>query len=1031
MGNKSVIVGWTGRLSLERFCEAAGAFGANLEIVSRVPLPEFGASVLLTHNFSDIVKLLFGRLARYKIAYVDWASTGGRSRNLTCLLIACVLSAGSVKIVKDGDLINTGDFLVDGVKRLFGRYALACIWMEIAAGAISLLATFKRQLYALFYPVITLLVISFARREHSQTRMAEVASKYGRVDFWLSRSRLRSRSFLIAGFYGALFASAGLLVYPALLVCRVLRVWRRPLDSRTTILLVSHECRLNGAPQSLLTLLAGIDRKEFRPLLLVPGEGQLADAARSLGIDVYVAPLSQILMQRPNRVAMIRHFLRLLVSIGPVMSLITRERVSRIHINVAVTPDAALAGKLLAIPVIWHFRETIGATRWNHFQVRVLRWFSSLVVCNSEFTRTRIAGLGCPYTHSVTLHNCIDDKFALWRTARAEVRRELKVAADTVLIGCVGQITHDKGQDTFVRSAGLIAKSHPKVRFALVGTLENAPYVAELRRMAAEAGIEDRVLFVGFRTDIGRVMSAFDIHVTPSRWDEPFGRVALESMLLGAVSVVSNRGGLPEIVQSGESGVVFDAEDAEALARALATLIEDPKERERLSENGVARARAEFSGLRHVDDFQHLLRYPVPPSGVGRVTAAWRRLAKVLPVRLRASAWCVPAYLVLAVLVPVVWSIAIASFLLALPFALVGGGMARRSAKCKSVAVLAYQAKRNASTRFRVTRLFDQMPDKGVKAKIFYPSGDRLGDLFYSSLFYGDHPYLKDFYYYVIIFPARLYGIACSLFYRSVLIQYELFYEGPMLLERLVLTLHPHVLYDYDDSLFAFQRYAKELPKILPRFRHVVVGNDYLADYTQKFNKRITLIPTCPDQVDTEHVVQKGKKLVIGWVGNPANLSYLRMLKGPIGRLSARHDIELLVISAGPYQLQWFGLEGLPIRRRQWALQRELADLQEMDIGVMPVDEDEVGRGKCGFKALQYMAVNVATVASPVGVNADIVRHGESGYLADNEEEWEQYLERLIEDETLRKLLGASGCRAVKRGFDQGDQVDRWIELIE
>ncbi|GLQ88081.1 hypothetical protein GCM10007898_16500 [Dyella flagellata] len=251
-----------------------------------------------------------------------------------------------------------------------------------------------------------------------------------------------------------------------------------------------------------------------------------------------------------------------------------------------------------------------------------------------------------------------------------------------------------------------------------------------------------------------------------------------------------------------------------------------------------------------------------------------------------------------------------------------------------------------------------------------------------------------------------------------------------MLLERLVLWLHPCVYYDYDDSLFAFPRYAKELPKILPRFCRVVVGNDYIAEYTRKFNANITLIPTCPDQIEKRNAASTKKRLVIGWVGNPANLGYLRTLKRPIERLSERHDIELLVISAGPYQLQWFDLEGLPIRRRQWAMHRELEDLQEMDIGVMPVDEDEVGWGKCGFKALQYMAVGVPTIASPVGVNAAIVKHGECGFLASNEREWEQYLEELVVNANLRSNFGEAGRRKVAQSFDQDAQVSCWIALI-
>ncbi|WP_333677091.1 glycosyltransferase family 4 protein [Dyella sp.] len=1031
MSSKNVIVGWTGRLSLDRFCEVAGLMDDRPEIVSRIPLQGMDANVLVAVRVQEVVALLVSRFGRYKVAYVDWTSNGGRFRNLVCFFIAYLLSAGSVKIVEDGNLTNTGNFFSRQVRRLYDKDMAIYVTLILCANLAAIVVRAKKIVWGIFYPLIMLCSISFGERAHLQEKMAEHSARYGRIDYWLSQANFKRKPLLIAIAYGALFAAWTVPMYAMLLILRVFRGMTRPVDPRTAILFVSHECRLNGAPQSLLTLLAGLDRKEFRPLLLVPSEGQLADAARAIGVDVYITPLSQVLMQRPNRFALCRHFVRLLVSIGAIMGLIVRERVSRVHINVAVTPDAALAGRLLVVPVVWHFRETIGVSRWSRFQIWVLKRFSSLVVCNSEFTRARIAELGCPYTRSITLHNCIDDKFGGWRHSRAEVRRELKIPESTVLVGCVGQITSDKGQDIFVRSAGLVAKDHPDVRFVLVGTLENAEYVAELRRIAAEQGIEDRLLFLGFRTDIGRIISALDIHVTPSRWDEPFGRVALESMALGAVSIVSDRGGLPEIVQNGESGLVFASEDVDGLARLLNELVSNPEERHNLASKGLEHARAEFSSLRHVDDFQHLIRYPFHPERTGRFNSMWRRLAPVLPRRLRANLWCVPAYLLLLVIVLMVWSISISCFLAALPFALFAGWAARHLHCSGDIAVLAYQTKRNASTRFRVTRLFDRMRAFGVKSKVFYPSNEWLGDIFYSSLFYGEHPYLKDFYYYAIIFPVRLYGIICCLFYRSVLIQYELFYEGPMWLERLVIRLHPRVYYDYDDSLFAFSRYAKELPKILPRFHHIVVGNAYLADYTQKFNSNVTLIPTCPDQTSERIPVSEDKRLVIGWVGNPANLSYLRMLRKPIEELSKRYNIEVLVVSAGPYQLQWFGLQGLPIRRRQWALYRELSDLQDMDIGVMPVDEDEIGRGKCGFKALQYMAAGVPTIASPVGVNAEIVEHLKNGFLANSESEWTEYMERLIDDKALRIRFGVIGREKVAQTFDQDQQVNRWIVLID
>ena len=139
--------------------------------------------------------------------------------------------------------------------------------------------------------------------------------------------------------------------------------------------------------------------------------------------------------------------------------------------------------------------------------------------------------------------------------------------------------------------------------------------------------------------------------------------------------------------------------------------------------------------------------------------------------------------------------------------------------------------------------------------------------------------------------------------------------------------------------------------------------------------------------------------------------------------LAERYPLELFIASGKD-----FHHEGkLKIRNERWTLEREIAFLQEADIGLMPLEDTPRARGKCSFKALQYMGTGTPVVLSPVGMNCDVVQSGITGFLADSPEEWEQALEKLIGDEAERERLG----RAARDFVDQQYSIDAWYPAIK
>ncbi len=207
--------------------------------------------------------------------------------------------------------------------------------------------------------------------------------------------------------------------------------------------------------------------------------------------------------------------------------------------------------------------------------------------------------------------------------------------------------------------------------------------------------------------------------------------------------------------------------------------------------------------------------------------------------------------------------------------------------------------------------------------------------------------------------------------------------------------------------LRAFQD-KNQTEKISSRSKAVVVGNAYLKKLALQYNSNVSIIPT---PVDTGRFmpgktksVRKGDEVVIGWMGVAGGLEYVRLLEKVFRDLSKRYSIRLkLITRLGNESFRW---DAVPIDYREWSYQSEVREMEECDIGIMPLRDDEWSRGKCSLKLLQYMAMGLPSVSSRIGNNAEVIEDGVDGFLAQEPEEWFEKLSRLIEDQILRKNMG-------------------------
>jgi glycosyltransferase involved in cell wall biosynthesis len=233
------------------------------------------------------------------------------------------------------------------------------------------------------------------------------------------------------------------------------------------------------------------------------------------------------------------------------------------------------------------------------------------------------------------------------------------------------------------------------------------------------------------------------------------------------------------------------------------------------------------------------------------------------------------------------------------------------------------------------------------------------------------------------------------------------------------------IVYDFDDSiylpnasaankLFAPLKWVRKVGTICRLSRHVTVGNDHLRRFAMRHAGQVSVLPTT---IDTERFLPRGPRgadgpVVVGWMGSETTLPHLMMIADALRELAARRRFVLHVVST-----REVSIPGVAVHSTRWSAEREVRDLQSFDIGIMPLPDDPWTRGKCGAKLLLCMGVGVPGVASPVGVNADIVEDGASGFLASTGADWVERLSALIDSPALRASMGAAARRTVESRF--------------
>mgnify|MGYP003576917045 CR=1 FL=1 len=354
----------------------------------------------------------------------------------------------------------------------------------------------------------------------------------------------------------------------------------------------------------------------------------------------------------------------------------------------------------------------------------------------------------------------------------------------------------------------------------------------------------------------------------------------------------------------------------------------------------------------------------------------------------------------------------------------------------KVLFLLPYPLSQAPSQRFRVEAYYDLLRQQGIS----FDSHVFLDDTAWKILYQGGSTlqkavavikgYLKRFG--KVVFSARAYDY--------VFIHREAAPLGPPIFEWLLAKiLRKKVIYDFDDAIWIpsitesnkIARHIKAFWKIafICRWSYKIsAGNAFLANWAKQYNPRVVINPTCVDMEVRFNKIKtpvEGQKVVIGWTGSHSTLKYLDEIFPVLQRLENEFEFDFLVICNQPPK---FALNSLLFIK--WREVTEIEDLLQMDIGIMPLVADAWSEGKCGFKLIQYLSLGIPCVASPIGVNKQIVEEGRNGFLCHSEENWYLALKQLLTNYHLRKEMGLAGHEKMHKEFSIQSNAANFLSLF-
>jgi glycosyltransferase involved in cell wall biosynthesis len=354
----------------------------------------------------------------------------------------------------------------------------------------------------------------------------------------------------------------------------------------------------------------------------------------------------------------------------------------------------------------------------------------------------------------------------------------------------------------------------------------------------------------------------------------------------------------------------------------------------------------------------------------------------------------------------------------------------------KILFIASHRPNRAPAQRFRFEQFLEYFKENGFYSKqsyFIFGSDDQY--------LYRKGAYVQKFRILVKAIFRRLKDVSRANEFDIIFIQRESFLLGSTYFERKFRKSKAKLIYDFDDSIWLgdtsdankklrWLKYPGKIDKIISICDMIFAGNKYLANYASYYNDNVKVVPTTIDtewHKRTTYRTNNDTPVCIGWTGSITTIKHFQLAVPVLVKLKEKYGnrISFKVFGDANYSNEELNIKGIP-----WNRDTEIEELSTIDIGIMPLPNDEWSKGKCGLKGLQYMALEIPAIMSPVGVNNEIINEGVNGFLAKSDQEWFEKLSLLIDDAKLRETIGKEARRTVVENYSKDSEKGNYIKYF-
>jgi glycosyltransferase involved in cell wall biosynthesis len=383
------------------------------------------------------------------------------------------------------------------------------------------------------------------------------------------------------------------------------------------IAIFDHSPDIGGAESSLLTFLEKMDRSRFKVKVILPLEGSFSRELRKINIHVKILHLPLNLL-RFKRKSELKSFLFLPFYFFSLSFFLFRLgsylKKNRFHLILTNTMKAHFYGSLAAwfcsTPVIWRFHDLLSVADFSPWGIKSVLFFGKhfpkKILAVSSLTKDYLIKQGLKQDKIEVIYSGIDQELLEIKNVSKNIKDELKLENQSKLIGCIGRIIPQKGQHVLLQAIPGVIEKYPEAFFLIIGDLflQEEAYKKELLEVIHKNGIEKKVIFTGFRTDIGDVIQSLDIVVFPSTAPESFGLSILEAMALGKPVIATKVGGVCEMIEDRGNGILIEPNHPEQITEQIVQLLSHKEMVDRIGEKAKETVMKKFSLMNYIGEME-------------------------------------------------------------------------------------------------------------------------------------------------------------------------------------------------------------------------------------------------------------------------------------------------------------------------------------------------------------------------------------------------------------------------------------------